>query len=352
MPKKDKTQEALAALRTLDSDGPSAAGIEHVRALLGHRSNHVVGRAARLAGLWEAEELTPDLIEAFVRFTKSPVKTDPGCAAKQPVIGALINLGHNDPDIFLTGARYTQIEPAFSRDDDDPARWKPLPVRREWADPEPTLDNDTAATLRGMCGDGLLRCHYTDAHLVVAGLLMDPESRTRRIAMEALGATESYPSELLIRMALLAGDPEVDIMSLGLQGLMSIAPERSLEFVSEFLYAADPAIAEGAALAIGEARLPASFATLRTAHDRFNGPDLFTLALPMALTREDEAFTFLLDAVENASGHDAASAVEALAIFSGDEARVARVSDAARARGGPVLRAFRQHFEVSGDGAG
>jgi len=338
MPRKDASRDALHALRAMAEAGRSDAGVARLEKLLGSRSNYVVGRAARLAADWGVEALAPALIESFVRFTEDPVKSDPGCVAKQASIYALITLGHNDPDIFLRGARYRQIEPSYLGErGEDPNKWKPKNTRREWEDPEPARDCDTAATLRGMCGDGLLRCGYADAHLVVTGLLMDPEIQTRRVAMEALGATASYPSELLIRMALLAGDPEIDIMVLGIQGLMAIAPARSLEFVIDFLYSPDPAIAESAALSIGEARLPESFPVLKDAWEGYGGPDKAALSLPIALTRDEAAIEFLLRAVETESVTCAAAAVEALAIFCGDAHWLARVTEVVGARAAPQV---------------
>ncbi len=318
-------------------------GVVSLRKLLAHRSNHVVGRAAALAQRWEAEELIPALLEAFPRFMVNPVTTDPICAAKKPIIEALAALGHNDPEVYLQGARHVQVE--GMSEGKDARRWESPPKRRVWEDFPRRGGNDTAALLRGISGDALLGCRYGDAYLVMASLLMDSDARTRRVAMESLGGTASDKSALLIHMALLAGDPEADIMSLGLQGLMAIAPEASLDFVAGYLYSQDEAIAEGAALAIGEARLPESFATLRRAWEGRGGPDEFALMLPMALTRDDEAVDFLIAVVEEKPTPYAAAAVEALAIYSGDASKVKRIAAAVEARGGAqVKRAFAQHF--------
>jgi hypothetical protein len=343
MAKNDPAQRALNELWAMEDSERTEEGVASLRKLLAHRSNHVVGRAAALAQQWEVEELVPDLVEAFSRFMANPVKTDPTCAAKKPIIEALTALGHNDPEIYLQGVHHVQIEPMY--EGDDARRWKPSLKRRVWEDFPRRGGDDTAADLRGISGDALLGCRYGDAYQEMATLLMDSDSRTRRIAMESLGGTASDRSELLIRMALLAGDPEIDIMSLGLQGLMAIAPERSLEFVAEFLDSGEPVIAEGAALAIGEARLPESFSTLRRAWDSHGGPDEFALMLPMALTRDDEAVDFLIAVVEEKPTPHAAAAIEALAIYSGDEERAKRVAAAVDGRGGtPMKRAFVQHF--------
>ena len=226
MPKKDPSREALDTLRAMEQEEPGAVGVEQLRALLAHRSNHVVGRAARLAGEWKAKGLVPDLTVAFEYFMKDPVKRDPGCAAKRSIIEVLVALEHREPEVYLRGIAYVQPEPVYGGSE------------------------DTAAVLRGVCGEGLLECRYTDKYLVAASLVMDRDPRTRRVAVESLGRTETPEAELLLRMVVLAdrlgegGGPgrllrpdeeDADIIASALQGLMAIAPERSLDFVAGFL---------------------------------------------------------------------------------------------------------------------
>ncbi len=337
MPKKDPSQEALDALRALEQDEPTEAGIDHLRKLLEHRSNHVVGRAARLGGAWKAGRLVPDLLRGFDYFLKDPVKRDPGCVAKRAIIEALVVLEHREPEVYLSGVRHVQPEPVFGGSE------------------------DTAAVLRGVCGEGLLECRYTDKYLVLADLVMDVDPRTRRVAVESLGRTDTPEAELLLRMVVLAdrlgdgGAPgrlrrpdeeDADIIASALQGLMAIAPDRSLEFVASFLRSDKDTVAEGAALAIGEARLPASFSILRRAYEAPGGPDLLLFLLPMALTRDEQAIEFLLRVVEDEATPYAAAAVEALAIYRGDPACRTRIAEVVANRDGrQVTQAFRATFE-------
>jgi hypothetical protein len=51
MPKKDPSQDALRELRAMEADEPSPDGIARLKKFIAHRSNHVVGRAAKLAML-------------------------------------------------------------------------------------------------------------------------------------------------------------------------------------------------------------------------------------------------------------------------------------------------------------
>lgn len=312
MPKNDPSRDALNELRSMEREEATADGIARLRKLLGHRSNHVVGRAARLATAWNATALLPEVLAAFERFLQSPVKTDPGCEAKQPLIEALFALEHSDPSVYLAGARHFQLEPSFG----------------------PPID--TAAGVRGASGHALLFTGYPDAWYTMAALANDPEPRTRRMAMESLGGTGAYHAELLLRMAVLAGDSEPDITALGLQGLMRCEPSRSLPFVQEFLSAPDPVVAEGAALAIGEARLAESFSVLRASWDSLGlraSPAL--LLLPMALTRADEAFEFLLGVVRDERRPLALSALDALALFMMDPERLSAIARAVKERGEP-----------------
>ena len=56
MPKKDPSQDALRELRAMETDEPSPEGIARLKKFIDHRSNHVVGRAAKLAMLWNARK--------------------------------------------------------------------------------------------------------------------------------------------------------------------------------------------------------------------------------------------------------------------------------------------------------
>jgi HEAT repeat protein len=294
----------------LEADDPSPEGIAKLRTLIDHRSNHVVGRAARLAGLWQVEPLIPELISAFRRFLPDPVKTDPGCAAKQPIIEALDLLGNGDASVYFEAVRHIQREPAFG----------------------PPID--TAASVRGAAGHALLNLRHPDAWLIMAALLNDREHPTRRMAVESLGFSETHEAELLLRMKVHGGDEEPDISSLALQSMMKCAPDRSLDFVKRYLRGDEPDMVSGAAMAIGEARLPDSFAILRAAME---GPGArhqrYAFYLPLALTREPEAFEVLLEALREERRHEALAAVKALAVFFGDPERVARVEAVVSARG-------------------
>ena len=328
MPKKDPSQEALRELRAMEAEDPSPDGIARLRTFIAHRSNYVVGRAAKLAMLWNADALSPDLAAAFPRFLEDPVKKDPGCAAKQPIVEALDALEYGEPAVYLIGIRTFQHEPSFG----------------------PPID--TAAGVRGVCGHALLNLRHPDAWLEMAALLNDREARTRRMAMESLGCSESGNAELLLRMAVLAGDEEPDVTALGLQALMRVEPERSLSFVRGYLSNYEPILAEGAALAIGEARLPESFSILRQVFDRpTRGRSQNDLLLPMALTRDDAALDFLLGLVRSDRAPLARAALKALSIYSSQPERVAAIRDAVDGRGErDMALLFNDLYDSTGPG--
>src|SRR5205085_1183145 len=122
------------------------------------------------------------------------------------------------------------------------------------------------------------------------------------------------------------------------------AADRSLAFVAAYLGSGDEPIALSAALAIGEARAPGSFAALLRAWERPSSRHVAAragLLLPMALTRSEEGFEFLLAvaAAEDAQEELPLAAVRALRVLRSDGVRRERVEAALAARGDPRLTA-------------
>ncbi len=306
MKSNDKTAQALARITELERDEASEPhGLELV-ALLGHRSNHVVGAAATLIGDWEVEAAIPELEIAFYRFMENPVKSDPMCVAKRAIVETLTKLNCANTDLFLIALRHIQLEPM-------------------WGDPE-----DTAPGLRGLGGRALVSMHYPEAILVHADLLMDSEVETRRIAVDTLTELGSNEAELLLRITAQAFPQNVTAECLA--GLMKIHPERSLEFVAHFLHDS-PEIMEGAALAIGESHHPDAFSTLKKCWHTLNDvTSQSALLLPMALTRHDEAFILLGHIVQESSLPLALSALEALALFATTPEHIQQIRDYGAAR--------------------
>ena len=89
--KRDPVQAALQALAEVANRPHDVATLPLVRASLGHRSNHVVGRAARVAREADLAALATDLVAAFPRFLEDPIRRDPGCVAKAEIVHALLS---------------------------------------------------------------------------------------------------------------------------------------------------------------------------------------------------------------------------------------------------------------------
>jgi hypothetical protein len=212
-------------------------------------------------------------------------------------------------DTFLRGIRHVQMEPVYGG--------------RE----------DTAANLRGRCALALARCEYPDIFFELTTLLTDPEPQPRIAAIKALTYLNEEKSELLLRLKALTGDKEPQVLSECFLGLMSIAPARSLSFVAGFLENSDLLIAEGAALALGESREIEAFKILQDQwEDSIDSEVKEMLLLPMALTRCDEAFKYLLDIVACEYQGYAAAAVKALKVYADNDAQRENIRKAMASR--------------------
>lgn len=326
MAKRDRAEEALQRLRELEAAEPDDNAVVAVAKFLKDRSNRVAAKAAHLAAEWRRDDLAADLENAFNRFLKNPVKTDPGCTAKLAIVETLTAVAQPAWDVFLAGAYHVQKEPA----------WGP-PI-------------DTAPALRGLCGRALAALGHSDAYRIHALLLTDSEPVTRGIAVETLANVPTESSELLLRMKVLTGDSDPGVLADAFRALMTIAPEDSLELVASALTTEDFDTFQAAALALGESRLPEAFDRLRAAWlDAETDAHREALALPIALIRDESAFDFLLKAVSEARNPVAVAAVEALALFQTDAERSRSVEAAVDARGSnEVSRAFQKAFDRAG----
>ena len=319
-----RTLEAkLDRLRALE-DEPVGDGLRaEVKKLLGSASGIVAGKAAKLAGAKRLVELVPDLVGVFERFLEDPVKTDPGCQGKCGAVEALTALGYEGTDVYVTGIRHCQPEPAWGK-----------PV-------------DTADKLRGLCAYALYAAGHPDLYYYLVDLLSDPEPVARTAAAQVLGNLASETAELLLRMKVRAGDPEPPVVGECLGALMRIAPQRSLPFVAGFLHGPDD-LATEAAFALGESRLPAACARLIAARSARMGDARDGLLLPIALTRQEEALDYLLRVVAEEHPNSAEAALRTLPVLAADPLRVGRVAEAVRGRNDRTLdAAFREEFPAA-----
>lgn len=310
MAKRQTLEEKLACLSRLGGSPDSAETEAELRKALSNRGNLIVERAARVASRCGLSALVPDLLAAFERLMKDPGKTDKGCRAKAAVIETLNDLGHDDGGVFLAAAHHVQMEPAFGR-----------PV-------------DTAAGLRSHAFLALARLGHPALLFELVDGLMDGEVEPRRTAVQVLSSYDHDECERLLRLKALTGDEEPDVLADCLSGLVRMAPERSVSFVARFLESEDEQISESAALALGEFGGIEGFECLRAYWT--TQPRLETkrrLLLPMALTRCDEAFAFLLDVIATTPPDFAVEALKSVAIQASSDAHRARIRDAVEERG-------------------
>jgi len=320
MPARATLQQKLNQLRRVEESPSSADSLAALRKALAGPSNALAAAAAQIAAQHGIDALAHDVAASFNRFLE---REDKGCRAKLALAEALDRLDHYEPEVLLRGLHHVQMEPVYGG------------------------RVDTAGNLRANCAQILARFGHPDILFELTALVMDPEVEARRGAVQALTYLGREESELVLRVKALAGDPEPDVTGACLAGLMELAPERSLPFVAGLLGSEDPLVAEGAALALGESRKPEAFEALRTQWENSLDPEFKEmLALPMALTRCDNALAFLLEVVENAHPDTAAAAVRALKVFD-DEARRPEIQAALDTRDERhVQQAYAEVFET------
>jgi HEAT repeat protein len=307
--KRDPVSAALQALAEAARRPPDAEVLALVRQSLAHRSNHVVGRAARTAREAELTALAPDLAAAFPRFLVDPVRRDPGCVAKTEIARALLSQDYPAPDVFLAGAAHVQREPAFGP-----------PV-------------DTAPELRATCAMALVATGHPAALTTCVDLLVDPEPAARAGGIRGLVASGRPDVALLLRLLALRGDGDPGVLAEVFAGLLTLSAGDAVPFVAERLAAGNRDVARAAAMALGEARLPEAVAALRARLPDENRPDVrHAIILALVTSRDEGAFEALLELVARGSATDATSAAEALRLYSHDEALQGRLQAALAAR--------------------
>jgi HEAT repeat protein len=286
-------EEQLDRVAALRGEPPSPAGRAEAAKYLNSKMNLVAAKAARIAGEWLAAELTPQLVEAFDRFMLKPETSDKRCAAKIEILKALCKLEYPSPSIFRRSLRHVQMEPTWGG------------------------SVDTAAAVRALGAMGLAQTDYPEALEEIVPLLLDAERDARIGALRAIAASGLPGGALLLRLKALSGD-EPEVLGECFAALLRAAPSQSLEFVAKFLDHREEAVAEAAALALGDSRLESAFAVLREAFERTRALPRRTLLLAIALLRRENAIDYLLDLVQNGEGQTSADAVAALAMYEKD----------------------------------
>lgn len=277
---------ALESLRTAKPDVATAS----LRKALQHRNNYLVSKAAKLAADLSLSALTPDLVTAFTRFLDNAIKTDPQCWAKNAIAKALTTLEYQEHELFLQGMRHIQLEPVWGG------------------------SSDTAGNLRSTCALALVQCrslNSTRLLTLLTELFGDKELPVRVNAARAVEQVGSDAAMLILRLRAELASDEPELLGACYSGVLHLEGPSAIPWAAKFLPHEDDAAAE-AAIAIAETRTPEAFAILKESFAKARDPWFRTALLSaIALTRQDEAFTWLLALIER-EDRDSKDAHEAL----------------------------------------
>ncbi len=324
MSKTDPIEQALNAISELRTAGRSEELVTQLRIYLKNRSNLVVAKAAKLVGELKLSQLVPDLVTAFDRLWVNPAKLDKRCAAITEIVSALYELDYAEPNIYARAIHHVQKEASFGP-----------PV-------------DTAASLRGMSAQGLLRTSYRNAISLVVDLLVDSEPPARLGAVRALASNGGETGVLLLRLKTLTGDEDPEILGECFSGLLSAAPDESLPFVVKYLDAEDDVVVEAAIWALGQSRTPAALPSLQDKWERSVDKSLRrTLVAALAASRLEEAIDYLCSQLRVTDLQTAVEIVTTLATYAGSQSVRSAVAAAVQERGERTLtQLFKDHFLV------
>ena len=321
MKKSDPIEQALDRLAALKAEAGGAPASAEIKAFLGNRSNLVVAKAAKIAGQARAMELLPELVKAFHKFMQNPSKLDKGCAATTEIVSALYDLDYTEPEIYLLGIHHVQMEGSFGP-----------PV-------------DAAAKLRAVCALALARTRHPAALDEVVSLLVDDWVEARIGAIRALAVNGGPAGALLLKLKILAGDREPEVLAECFSGLLAAAPERALPLVARFIDSEKTDVAEAALLALGSSRLPDAFDLLKAKCARTAGPRRRVALLAIAMIRSDAAIEFLLQLLAECTPATAKDVLAALALFRDNEKIRDRVAAVVKRRNDKTLsEIFAQQF--------
>lgn len=318
-PSLEASLDRLAQIRKAGVDEPER---DEIRAFLESKHSHAVAAAARIVAEQRLDELRPDLVRAFRRLMVHPVKRDSGCRGKTAIAEALHELDASQPEVYLAGVRHTQHEPVWGG------------------------QQDTAAALRTACARGLVRMRHPDVLLHLADGLADPELAVRLGAAESIAYHGTDFGLPLLRLKVLSGDAQIEVVAECLLAMMRISAESSLDFVASFLRAPDPRLTEAAALALGESRAAGAFEVLRDWRVDAAQRELGDVALlALAMLRTDAALDHLLHLIASEPGPIAREVIAAFEIHRHDPVIRERVEAAAQRNDADLAAALADVFD-------
>jgi hypothetical protein len=143
----------------------------------------------------------------------------------------------------------------------------------------------------------------------------------------------------VLRLKLHMGDKDTEVIAEVLSGLMQLDPVNSLPLVGGYLNDDDEAVADAAALALGESRRPEAVEILRKRLSLAITPGARRpLLLAIAITRRPEAIAILLEQLSSAAADSTKHVLEALRIYRGDSSLCANVRAIVEKRADAAIR--------------
>lgn len=308
-------EKTLADLHALRSHPDSPELRSRLTDALSSRTNLIVARAADVIRELRLSDLAPLLVPPFGRFLNDP-SADKGCAATVAIATALYELGHDAPDVFLRGIRHRQPS---------------------WGGADPAVE------LRGVCALGLVRIGYRDVFDELVTLLNDKDPQTRIHACRALAYTaRDDVAASLLRLKILTGDRDPDVMAEAFTALVRLTPDKAVDFLASYLDHESEDLRTAAALSLGESRRPAAFELLRSQCERTTDSDSRrTLLVALSLLRLPQSLDYLINLASSAPAKSIPDLLDALKIYTHDDALRSRLHAALASRNDPaVMRLF------------
>jgi HEAT repeat protein len=306
-PKRGTVKERIKKFHSQCTATSPEAVQDAVRQALNDRHCLLVKQAAELCEERLLYPLEGELLTAYRRFLKKPLKNDPHCTAKGAIARALVALDSQETDFFIAGLGYQQQEPV-------------------WGGTE-----DTAVDVRVSCAMGLANTSYPRALIALVPLLYDKYAQVRQGAVRAIAYTQPMAAEAVLRAKALAGDLVPDVTAEALSALLRVAPEESREFVTGFLVEKrDSLLREAVALTLGESKLDEALEILRVCWEKepLKGEQENILLYGAIIHRSKEAIDWLLEVVAEGDQTSARFVVKQLAIYHQDRRLCAKVQAA------------------------
>lgn len=290
--KSKSVSEKRAELNALRDQLSTPEAGQALRKALNDRANRVVAKAAELIAETGDRQFEDELKSAWQRLLGDPAKADPGCLAKTAIVETLVKLECRDLDFYRTAIEYRQFEPIWGG------------------------EQDTAAQLRSAAAIGLVLCaSLLEALNRFAELLTDDSKIGRAGAARAIAALAHPEGVPLLRLKLLVGDKEPEVVGDCCAAMLQLAPDDGLPLVLSQLASPDPDVAIQVALALGESRHRQALEPLKAAWQcRSDAATRAALLIPIALLRSAEANEFLLSLFRGGDARVAADALRALKI--------------------------------------